>query len=87
MEASACNKRVVESLIKAGAFDSLGHTRRGLISVHEPAVDEALMTKRAEAIGQFDLFGDMLGEDDEAGSGMTCSDPDRGVGQVGAVGP
>ena len=75
VEASACNKRVVESLIKAGAFDSLGHTRRGLISVHEPAVDEALMTKRAEAIGQFDLFGDMLEEDDEAGSGMTVQIP------------
>jgi DNA polymerase-3 subunit alpha len=57
VEASACNKRVVESLIKAGAFDSLGHTRRGLISVHEAAVDEALSTKRAESIGQFDLFG------------------------------
>jgi DNA polymerase-3 subunit alpha len=75
VEASACNKRVVESLIKAGAFDSLGHTRRGLISVHEPAVDEALMTKRAEAIGQFDLFGDMPEEDDEAGSGMTVQIP------------
>jgi DNA polymerase-3 subunit alpha len=63
VEASACNKRVVESLIKAGAFDSLGHTRRGLISIHEPAVDEALGKKRAEAIGQFDLFGDMADED------------------------
>ncbi|HNL52718.1 MAG TPA: OB-fold nucleic acid binding domain-containing protein, partial [Actinomycetota bacterium] len=66
VEAAACNKRVVESLIKAGAFDSLGHTRRGLISIHEAAVDEALGKKRAEAIGQFDLFGDMA-EDDPGG--------------------
>jgi DNA polymerase-3 subunit alpha len=52
-----CNKRVIESLVKAGAFDSLGHTRRGLIAVHAEAVDLVLETKRAEAIGQFDLFG------------------------------
>jgi DNA polymerase-3 subunit alpha len=52
-----CNKRVIESLVKAGAFDSLGHTRRGLVAVHAEAVDAVLETKRAEAIGQFDLFG------------------------------
>lgn len=54
----ACNKRVVESLIKAGAFDSLDHTRRGLLAVHIEAVDAAVETKRAEAIGQFGLFDD-----------------------------
>ncbi len=74
IEAQACNKRVVESLIKAGAFDSLGHTRRGLISVHEAAVDEVLSTKRAEAIGQFDLFGDMAA-DEEIAPGMTLQIP------------
>jgi DNA polymerase-3 subunit alpha len=52
-----CNKRVIESLVKAGAFDSLGHTRRGLMTVHAEAIDMVLETKRAEAIGQFDLFG------------------------------
>ncbi|HQR81202.1 MAG TPA: OB-fold nucleic acid binding domain-containing protein, partial [Actinomycetota bacterium] len=39
--------------------------RRGLITIHEAAVDEAMITKRAEAIGQYDLFGD-LPEDDSA---------------------
>ena len=73
VEAAACNKRVVESLIKAGAFDSLGHTRRGLISIHEAAVDEALGKKRAEAIGQFDLFGDMA--EDEPGGPMALQIP------------
>ena len=63
-----CNKRVIESLVKAGAFDSLGHTRRGLIAVHAEAVDLVLETKRAEAIGQFDLFG--ASEDAET-SGFT----------------
>jgi DNA polymerase-3 subunit alpha len=74
VEAGACNKRVVESLIKAGAFDSLGHTRRGLITVHEAAVDEALSTKRAESIGQFDLFGDMA-EDTDLGAGLELQIP------------
>jgi len=55
--AQVCNKRTVESLIKAGAFDSLGHTRRGLLSVHAEAIDACLGTKRAEAVGQYDLFG------------------------------
>jgi DNA polymerase-3 subunit alpha len=58
VDASVCNKRTIESLIKAGAFDSLGHTRKGLLSVHADAVDAVLDTKRAEAIGQFDLFAD-----------------------------
>ncbi len=57
VEAVVCNKRTIEALIKGGAFDSLGHPRRGLINVYEPAVDAVLDTKRAEAIGQFDLFG------------------------------
>jgi DNA polymerase-3 subunit alpha len=57
VDVQVCNKRVIESLIKAGAFDSLGHTRRGLFAVHIESVDSVLDTKKAEAIGQFDLFG------------------------------
>ncbi|MCW2585058.1 MAG: polymerase alpha subunit [Frankiales bacterium] len=57
VEAVAVNKKTVESLIKAGAFDSLGHTRKGLHQVHVEAIDACLDTKRAEAIGQYDLFG------------------------------
>jgi len=57
VDVQVCNKRVIESLIKAGAFDSLGHTRRGLLAVHIEALDSVLDTKRAEAVGQFDLFG------------------------------
>jgi DNA polymerase-3 subunit alpha len=54
---TACNKKVTESLIKAGAFDSLGHPRKGLFLIHTDAVDSVLGTKKAEAMGQFDLFG------------------------------
>jgi DNA polymerase-3 subunit alpha len=57
VEAVACNKKTVESLCKAGAFDSLGHSRKGLVHIHQEAIDACMETKRAEAIGQFDLFG------------------------------
>ncbi len=57
VSAVACNKRTVESLIKAGAFDSLGHTRRGLVTVFEQAIDDVIDIKRNEAIGQDSLFG------------------------------
>ncbi|MQA78194.1 MAG: DNA polymerase III subunit alpha [Streptosporangiales bacterium] len=60
-----CNKRVIESLIKAGGFDSLGHTRRGLLEMHERAIDAVVEVKRNEAIGQDSLFG-FGGGDDEA---------------------
>lgn len=57
IDIAACNKKVTESLIKAGAFDSLKHPRKGLFLVHTDAVDSVLGTKKAEAMGQFDLFG------------------------------
>ncbi|MDQ1247415.1 MAG: polymerase subunit alpha, partial [Actinomycetota bacterium] len=46
-----CNKRVLESLSKAGAFDSLGHARRGLVAIHADAVDAVVEVKRASAAG------------------------------------
>jgi DNA polymerase-3 subunit alpha len=41
----ALQKRTVEALIKAGAFDRFGHTRRALIDIHEKAVEDAQRTK------------------------------------------
>ena len=57
VDAQVCNKKTIESLIKGGAFDSLEHPRKGLMTVHLEAIDSVIETKRAEAIGQFDLFG------------------------------
>ncbi len=57
VDAQVCNKKTLESLIKGGAFDSLGHSRRGLMAIYLEALDGISETKRAEAIGQFDLFG------------------------------
>ncbi|GAA1275616.1 DNA polymerase III subunit alpha [Planotetraspora silvatica] len=62
--AIVCNKRVIESLIKSGAFDSFDHVRKGLLTVHEQAVDAIIDIKRNEAIGQDSLFGAVEGDED-----------------------
>ncbi len=54
------NKRTVESLIKAGAFDSLGHTRRALMEIHEDAVEQIVLDKRREAHGEVGFDFDSL---------------------------
>ena len=68
--ALVCNKRVIESLVKAGAFDEMKHKRRALVAIHETAVDQYVDIKRNEAIGQDSLFG---GLDGEAGGGFGIS--------------
>jgi DNA polymerase-3 subunit alpha len=55
------NKRTVESLIKAGAFDSLGHPRKGLCLVFEQIIDRTLARRREEELGVMSLFGDVDG--------------------------
>ncbi|MBD3007764.1 MULTISPECIES: DNA polymerase III subunit alpha [unclassified Streptomyces] len=62
VEAVVCNKRTTESLIKAGAFDEMGHTRKGLMAHYEALIDNVVAVKRKEAEGQFDLFGGMGGD-------------------------
>jgi DNA polymerase III subunit alpha len=59
----ASTKRVVESLIKAGAFDSLGHTRRSLVAIHEEAIEASSSKKKQAATGQMDLFGSLMEDD------------------------
>ncbi|BCK56984.1 DNA-directed DNA polymerase [Nocardia wallacei] len=73
----ACTKKVTESLIKAGAFDSLGHPRKGLMLVHSDAIDSVMATKKAEAIGQFDLFGGLDDGDDSVSSVFDVKVPDE----------
>lgn len=58
VDIQVCNKKTIESLIKSGAFDSLGATRKGLMAIHLEALDAIVESKRAEALGQYDLFGD-----------------------------
>ncbi|GAA1844374.1 DNA polymerase III subunit alpha [Microbacterium koreense] len=59
------NKRTVESLIKAGAFDSLGATRRALMEIHEDATEQAVLDKRREANGEVGFDFDSLWGEDE----------------------
>ncbi len=56
VDPAVCNKRTVESLIKAGAFDSLGHPRQGLLLVFEDIVDRTLERRREEQAGISTLF-------------------------------
>jgi DNA polymerase-3 subunit alpha len=55
------NKRTVESLVKAGAFDSLRHPRQGLCLVLEQVVDRTLARRREADQGVLSLFGDSGG--------------------------
>jgi DNA polymerase III subunit alpha len=59
------NKRTVESLIKAGAFDSLGSTRRALMEIHEDAAEAAVEVKRRAATGAIGFDFDSLYDDTE----------------------
>jgi DNA polymerase-3 subunit alpha len=72
--AVVCNKRTIESLIKAGAFDSLNHHRRALAMIHEEAIDSVITLKRNEAIGQFDLFAGFDEAESEAALSIEIPD-------------
>ncbi|WP_109506371.1 DNA polymerase III subunit alpha [Nocardioides speluncae] len=75
--ALVCNKRVIESLIKAGAFDDMKHKRRSLVAIHETAVDQYVDIKKNEAIGQDSLFAGLDDMDGGgAGFGISVTLPD-----------
>ncbi len=66
---SALNRRLVESLIKAGAFDSVDPNRRALFTIHEDAINSVVGIKRKQAEGQFDLFSDLDDSAEQDGMG------------------
>ncbi|MDO4762753.1 MAG: DNA polymerase III subunit alpha [Corynebacterium sp.] len=76
IELTACNKRVTESLIKAGAFDSMGHSRKGLMMIFEDAVDAAIGPKKAMDKGQFDLFSAFGDAPEEVTNAFSIQVPD-----------
>jgi len=57
MDGADMNKRAVENLIRAGAFDSMGARRSQLIRVYEQVMDGIADSKRANLDGQIDFFG------------------------------
>lgn len=50
------NKKTIDSLIKAGSFDSVGHPRRGLLEVAPKIIERVIERRKKEQQGQFDLF-------------------------------
>ena len=72
-----CNKKTIESLIKAGAFDSLNHPRKGLTLIFLEAIDSVMEAKRAESIGQFDLFGGAPGATATSITGVEIEIPNQ----------
>jgi DNA polymerase-3 subunit alpha len=57
------NKKTLESLIKAGGFDSMGHPRQGLLRAYERIVDGTISRRRERDMGVMSLFGEV----DDAG--------------------
>ncbi|HET7358367.1 MAG TPA: DNA polymerase III subunit alpha [Nocardioidaceae bacterium] len=70
-----CNKRVIESLAKAGAFDDMKHKRRALVAIHEEAAERYATIKRDSGGGQDSLFDD-LDAGSEAAFDMAVVIPD-----------
>jgi len=62
----ALNKRTIESLIKAGGFDSLGHGRKSLFLIYDDILTSTLERRRNEDVGQFSLFASAESDDIEA---------------------
>jgi DNA polymerase-3 subunit alpha len=75
VDALVCNKRMLESLIKAGAFDEMKHKRRALVAVHEDAADRYSTMKKDSGGGQDSLFDD-LEPSSEAAFNMAVTVPE-----------
>ena len=68
------NKRAIESLIKAGAFDGLGHPRRGLLTIHEQVIDQVSARRRDAELGIQTLFGGMTDMQESTGERVAVPD-------------
>jgi DNA polymerase-3 subunit alpha len=60
VESSVLNKKTIESLIKAGTFDSLGLTRKYLLENYEKITDEASKIKKSKQSGQYSFFDEAM---------------------------
>ena len=71
MSGRELNRRAVDNLIKAGAFDSMGYKRRALVQICGAVIDSISQAARDNISGQIDLFGDP----DEGGEARPVSIP------------
>ncbi len=78
VDTSVLNKRSIESMIKAGAFDALGHQRKGLCLVFEEVIDHVLALRRDFDQGISTLFS-LLGEPDGASGGANFNEARREI--------
>lgn len=60
----ALNKRAIENFVKAGAFDTFGHTRKSMMIVSESMLDSAIKHNKDSMSGQMSLF-DFAAEEDK----------------------
>ncbi len=60
------NRRAIDSLIRSGAFDSMGCRRRALVQIAGPVIDSVNRAQKENIDGQFDLFGDGAGREEIA---------------------
>lgn len=60
----ALNKRAIENFVKAGAFDTFGHTRKSMMIVSESMLDSAIKHNKDSMTGQMSLF-DFAAEEDK----------------------
>ncbi|HRD61440.1 MAG TPA: DNA polymerase III subunit alpha, partial [Nocardioides sp.] len=74
VDALVCNKRVIESLVKAGAFDEMKHTRASLLEIYEDAADRYASIKKDTGGGQDSLFDDP--DDADVSFNMAVTVPD-----------
>jgi hypothetical protein len=61
VDMNVLNKRTIESLIKAGGFDSMGYPRQGLLSVFERIIDDTVARRKEHDMGVMSLFGELDG--------------------------
>lgn len=75
VDPSVLNKRLIESLIKAGAFDSFGHTRKSLMAVYENVIERAIRKRKEDLDGIMSLF-DAPSDDGKPSLGFDIVLPD-----------
>ncbi len=66
VDASCMNRRILETLIKSGAFDCFGYNRNQLDSVYEQALATAIKDRKGKANGQLSLFDTLEMKDESA---------------------
>ena len=68
------NRRAVESLIRAGAFDSMGYKRKALMQIYVLVLDDIAQAEKANISGQMDLFGELDAAQSSASGGIAIPD-------------